>query len=401
MNEQSTHTFFDIKRDGQELADILRKIDENLLRVPVSGDEASARAALQRFDPPCDPPDAAPLRQLVGGLRSLHAPYFVLGGRLLSKIAYLMNIPLFFFGKKQEQFNKHIADTLDALIHQTEHMRAIADYQRYQDRRISEMLDQTNQRLDDLAASESQIIELGNQLKQLEHEYRGTTKWLDSVSKETRGNGDWIRLVEAKLMRLSLAVREQQSVGSSSPLENIPPPRIPDENAYQQKIAAMGGSIRINLGCGEKPKPDYLNVDRAELPGVDVVADIRTLPFEPASLDEITSEHLVEHFREQQLRQTIVPQWMKLLRSGGCLRIVCPNWEAMLNHLHAGTMTLAAFKQITFGAQDYDGDDHYAMYTPETLSALLKDCGFASVTVVEAERMNGHCPEMELVAVAP
>ncbi len=394
MNEQKKESFFDIDRDGRELADILQKIDENLLQRPMQTDqEAPAREALQRFDPPCDPPDTGYLRQRVHDIRLLQAPYFVLGGKLLSKIAYVMNIPLFIFGKKQERFNRQLADTLDALIAHTEHMRTIADYQRYQDRRITEMLNQMDRRLN---AQET----LSQRLDHLEKEHQGTTKWMDGVSKETRGNSEWLEVINTKLMRFSLNLREQQDSGTVAK-EDVPAPRILNEAAYHSKIKAAGGVIRVNLGCGEKPKKEYINVDRAELPGVDVVADIRRLPFEPASLDEIASEHLVEHFREHQFRQTILPQWKKLLKSGGVLRTVCPNWQVMLERLHAGSMTLESFKQITFGAQDYEGDDHFAMYTPETFSGLLRAGGFTGVSVVETQRMNGICPEMEITAIAP
>jgi hypothetical protein len=77
---------------------------------------------------------------------------------------------------------------------------------------------------------------------------------------------------------------------------------------------------------------------------------------------------------------------------------VCPNWAAMLERLRDGRMSLGDFKTVTFGLQDYPGDDHFAMYTPETLSELLRGCGFERVEVVARERMNGACPEMELVA---
>jgi hypothetical protein len=70
----------------------------------------------------------------------------------------------------------------------------------------------------------------------------------------------------------------------------------------------------------------------------------------------------------------------------------------MLAHLHEGRMSLAMFKKMTFGAQDYEGDDHFAMYTPETLSNLLRSVGFMNIEVVAVDRMNGDCPEMEVVA---
>jgi predicted SAM-dependent methyltransferase len=175
-------------------------------------------------------------------------------------------------------------------------------------------------------------------------------------------------------------------------------PRILDPAAFERKTAAMGDRIRVNLGCGEKPWPDYINVDFREVPDVDVIAEVRRLPFDPGTLAELASAHLVEHFREHELRTQIVPYWKSLLRPDGALRVICPNWAAMLERLHDGRMSLADFKLITFGAQDYEGDDHFAMYTPETLSDLLRDCGFSRVEVTVAERMNGLCPEMEVLA---
>jgi hypothetical protein len=73
----------------------------------------------------------------------------------------------------------------------------------------------------------------------------------------------------------------------------------------------------------------------------------------------------------------------------------------MLERVHDGRMKLEEFKLVTFGWQDYEGDDHFAMYTPETLRALLGDVGFGRIEVLAVDRMNGLCPEMELVAHQP
>ena len=53
---------------------------------------------------------------------------------------------------------------------------------------------------------------------------------------------------------------------------------------------------------------------------------------------------------------------------------------------------------VTFGLQDYEGDDHFAMYSPRTLSNVLRDAGFTDVEVVTPDRLNGMAVEMELVA---
>ena len=74
------------------------------------------------------------------------------------------------------------------------------------------------------------------------------------------------------------------------------------------------------------------------------------------------------------------------------------HWEAMLRKLQAGEMTFAFFKEITFGSQEYEGNDHFSIYTPATLSGLLREHGFPKVDVLVTDRDNGGCPEMELVA---
>jgi SAM-dependent methyltransferase len=57
--------------------------------------------------------------------------------------------------------------------------------------------------------------------------------------------------------------------------------------------------MKLNLGCGRTPLPGYVNVDSADLPGVDVVADLeQPLPFEDCSVDEILGIDLIEHIRE-------------------------------------------------------------------------------------------------------
>jgi SAM-dependent methyltransferase len=55
--------------------------------------------------------------------------------------------------------------------------------------------------------------------------------------------------------------------------------------------------IRLNLGCGSTVDPDRINVDRLPFKGVDVVCDIRFLPFAPDSVDEIIASSVLEHLR--------------------------------------------------------------------------------------------------------
>jgi glycogen(starch) synthase len=231
-------------------------------------------------------------------------------------------------------------------------------------------------------------------LGELHEVLTGPTVDIREVTYAVGGLRNQVEVLQRKQEMLALNLRERAGGGSAEaePVES----RVVDQERYDRMTA--GGEAHVNVGCGEKPQPDYLNVDMREGEGVDIVADAAQLPFERGSVAEIASFHLVEHFREQQLVQTILPHWRSLLRPDGVLRTVCPNWEAMIERLQAGEMPYRVFKTLTFGLQDYEGDDHFAMYTPASLDEALHQAGFASVELIVADRQNGMCPEMELIA---
>jgi predicted SAM-dependent methyltransferase len=207
---------------------------------------------------------------------------------------------------------------------------------------------------------------------------------------------EWVSLLQAKMEMLALDLRER--VAPRREADDFPEPRVVDADRLRRKLDAMGGKIRVNLGCGEKPLGDYVNIDFREVPHVDVVADARRLPFEEKSLSEIASSHLVEHFRPHHFETVVLPYWRSLLRVKGLLRTVCPNWEEMLRRVQHGDMSLEDFRLVTFGAQDYFGDEHFSMYTPQTFAELLERSGFGQIEVVVEARQNGLCPEMEIIA---
>ena len=131
--------------------------------------------------------------------------------------------------------------------------------------------------------------------------------------------------------------------------------------------------LRLNLGSGHVPREGFVNVDARKLDGVDVVADVRKLPFEPGTVEEIYSSHLVEHFPIEELRRVVLPHWRDLLRPGGRLVAVIPDAETMIHEAAEGRMPFDDFQRVTFGDQEYDGDFHFSMFTPDSLSALFTE----------------------------
>lgn len=173
-------------------------------------------------------------------------------------------------------------------------------------------------------------------------------------------------------------------------------PRVIDE----EKVArAQREGIRLNIGCGHIPLEGYVNVDVRELPGVDVVAEATRLPFDPGTVTEVFCAHLLEHFPEEQLRRSVLPYWRSLLREGGELRCVVPDAASMIERFSKGGMPFADLREVTFGGQDYDGDFHYTMFSPDSLMGILAGAGFGQVRLTAVGRENGKCLEMEAVGV--
>ena len=162
--------------------------------------------------------------------------------------------------------------------------------------------------------------------------------------------------------------------------------------------AARVTGLRLNLGCGHIPLEGYLNVDRRALPGVDIVAEVDCLPFQKGEVSELCSAHLLEHFPEEQIRREMLPYWISLLKPDGVFRAIVPDGKAMALAYTNAEYSFETLRQVTFGGQDYDGDFHFNMFSPESLTAILKEAGMSRVELVAENRENGGCKEFEIVA---
>lgn len=176
------------------------------------------------------------------------------------------------------------------------------------------------------------------------------------------------------------------------------------ERTIEKKIISdekyrIQGLRKINIGCGHIQPEGYINVDARALPGVDVTCEASDLPFDDECLEEIFSSHLVEHFTEFELLRKILPHWRSKLKVGGALRIVLPDAVSMINDFSNGEMSFDDLRKVTFGAQDYEGDFHYNMYSFSSLTEMLTKAGFTEVALIENNRKNGLCREMEIVAI--
>jgi len=86
--------------------------------------------------------------------------------------------------------------------------------------------------------------------------------------------------------------------------------------------------VKLNLGCGDKILPGYVNVDVVqERAGKqpDISCDIKKLTVFPDNhADEILAVHVVEHFWRWEV-EDVIKEWVRVLKPGGKMILECPN----------------------------------------------------------------------------
>ena len=102
----------------------------------------------------------------------------------------------------------------------------------------------------------------------------------------------------------------------------------------------MASPLKLNLGAGggDQRLPDYINVDMAAGPNVDVVWDLRERPWPwgDSSVEAIHSSHFIEHLAWDELRDLFIESYRVLIPGG--------KWEAAFPPLNWDLAFCAAHK---------------------------------------------------------
>jgi predicted SAM-dependent methyltransferase len=139
--------------------------------------------------------------------------------------------------------------------------------------------------------------------------------------------------------------------------------------------------MRLNIGCGDKHWPGWVNCDAYGDP--DVQTDCRRLPFEADYADEIVAIHFVEHIPRLEVENMLF-DWHRVLKPGGKLTIEVPCLDKMAKMIVDGEKNLRMTLLGIFGdpRDPKPGNMHQWSYTRYELNDILIKCGFADVTEV-------------------
>ncbi|HQR99336.1 MULTISPECIES: methyltransferase domain-containing protein [unclassified Polaromonas] len=177
--------------------------------------------------------------------------------------------------------------------------------------------------------------------------------------------------------------------------------------------AAPKALIRLNLGCGDKILPGYVNVDVVEAragKSPDVICDLHELTcFENDHADEIMAIHVVEHFWRWEI-EAILREWLRVLKPGGSMILECPNLlsacEALLAEPElrsrqdkAGQTSMWVF----YGDPGWKDPlmIHRWGYTPYSLAQLMQSVGMINVRQEAAVYKLREPRDMRLVGEKP
>jgi len=157
------------------------------------------------------------------------------------------------------------------------------------------------------------------------------------------------------------------------------PGNAPQAHA-EWEIKPAGEKLIADLGAGPATSQLYMRDEghvvtfdiREELKP-SVVCDLRKLPVPDETFDIVYSSHTLEHFSYLSI-QTVLKEWLRVLKVGGELRLVVPNLKHVGIRLAKDELRITDM-WVLYGEQDYPKNFHAAGFTPKMLQALAESVG--------------------------
>jgi|GEM_PF-812800 len=150
------------------------------------------------------------------------------------------------------------------------------------------------------------------------------------------------------------------------------------KKSLNKKPIAAGNSI-LNLGSGNDPgHAGIINVDVRPLENVDLVCDVKKLPFKDNEVKAIKSRNLIEHFGRHEVTQ-LVNEWARVLKPGGILKIETVDMGELMNNWKK--IPAENLLDGIYGAQDYPENFHKMGFTRKNLEDFFRAAGLRVIKV--------------------
>lgn len=158
---------------------------------------------------------------------------------------------------------------------------------------------------------------------------------------------------------------------------------------------------RLNWGCGGLNRPGWINSDRADFKGIDLVADIlEGLPLESNSIDYAVSIHALPEIAYPDLVPTL-EELRRVLKAGGILRLELPDLEKAIHAYLDGDASYFLIPDEdskTIGGKLVTQMVWYgwsrSLFTHDFTEELLMKAGFSRVNRCSYFKTAGPFPEI-------
>jgi SAM-dependent methyltransferase len=126
---------------------------------------------------------------------------------------------------------------------------------------------------------------------------------------------------------------------------------------------------RLNLGCGSRAHPDWVNVDFvAAGPGVQSYDLRKGIPFPDQSFDVVYHSHVLEHF-QRPAAVDFMRECHRVLKSGGIIRVAVPDLEQIVRDY------LEALKNASSGLPGWDENHDWMVLELYDQTVRERSCG--------------------------
>jgi hypothetical protein len=143
--------------------------------------------------------------------------------------------------------------------------------------------------------------------------------------------------------------------------------------------------MKLHLGSGSVYLDGYVNIDYPQeshttnVVKADKLADLRTLDYPTASIDEVRLHHTFEHFSRQWALK-LLGDWHRWLKVGGTLTIEVPDFDELANRYVKADLAYQ-FKLLRhmFGSHEAHWAYHYDGWGEQKFRFILGKFGFENL----------------------
>jgi predicted SAM-dependent methyltransferase len=143
--------------------------------------------------------------------------------------------------------------------------------------------------------------------------------------------------------------------------------------------------MKLNLGCGDQIMEGYINCDLYD-EKADVKCDVKQLPFDDNSAENIYASHIIEHFDYYEGLE-VLKEWYRVLKPNGIIYIETPDMMALCKRFIEFPINevYQLYAQF-FGFPWAEGQTHKFLYTENQLGNTLFSLNYKNIIRVPARR---------------